>query len=170
MSNDILVKLPARKGQTNKISIHYSPVDVGSERTLATKYGYCHTHGLEEAFGHPELVLTFFSAAKTKTIVDRIVETILSKGERIELDVTYEGFLNVPVKFKRVSLDGGEQLQMVVPTAGNEDWHDHQAVVQKIEKLHGLDSLVKIRARAVSSSVVTRHWGCCSPVEIKPEQ
>jgi hypothetical protein len=54
-------------------------------------------------------------------------------------------------------------LQMIVPSEGNEDWKSPQAVVKKVDKLRGLDDLVKIKARSVSSSVVTRHWGCSKP-------
>jgi uncharacterized protein DUF4262 len=162
------VNLQFERGQTSKISIHYSPAKVGSGRTFETKYGYCHTHGIEEAFGHPELVLSFFSVAKTKKIVDSIVETILSKGDHIEPDVAYEGFLKVKVKFKKVKLDGREFLQMVIPGEGNEDWGDAQAIVRKVEKLRGLDDLVKIKKRSVSSSIVTRHWGCCQPIDSTP--
>lgn len=142
------------------IAVHYEPATLATVREGESDYGYCHTHGLEERFKHPEIVIRFFSASKAQQIVDEIVERFLSKGERLEEDVKYEGLLSVPVMFKWMEIGGRKCLEMLIPKEGNEKWIRPDDVVREVERLRGIDDLVQLRRRSVSTGIVLSHWGC----------
>ena len=147
-----------------EVVIHYQPAALATRKDPGSEFGSCHTHGLEEGYGHPELVLRCFSASKSKDLVDAIVDRILAPGDRLEVGTTYEGFLSVPIGFQEIQVDGRRCLEMQVYSEGNEDWVDADVVGQEIGKLDGLDSLCQISEGGVSSGIVVSHWGCAAPL------
>ena len=151
--------------QQPNVAIHYRPAEASSGTDPESHFGYCHTHGLEDAYGHPELILRAFSASKSQALVDAIVQRVLSKGEKLEEDTAYEGFLSVPVKFKSVEVEGKKCMEMLVSGAGKEEWVEADVAGQEIGKLGGLDDLLQIAEGGISSGVVAAHWGCVSPTE-----
>jgi len=143
-----------------KITIHYRPAELASGQEPATEYGHCHTHGLEQAYQHPELILRCFSASKSQALVDAIVERILSKGQRLEEGVSYDGFLSIPIAFQAVEVEGKKCLEMVMYSEGNEEWVEADVVGQEIGKIDGLDDLVQLGDEGATAGVVVSHWGC----------
>jgi hypothetical protein len=153
------------KGARPKITVHYKPAELPAEKKPGTEFGFCHTHGLQEGYGQPELVLRCFSAGKSQALVDAIVDRILSKGQRLEEGTSYEGFLSVPISFQAVEQGGKKCLELVVFSEGAEEWVEADVMGQEIGKIDGLDDLVKISEGSVSAGVVLAHWGCGGQVK-----
>jgi len=92
--------------------LHYVPND-----TQAPNDTNCHTHGLFENFGHPDLQICF---PLHPDLAHQIIATIVSeikKGARFEQDRTYLGILEneYPIRFIQAVECGRKVLRALIP-------------------------------------------------------